>query len=343
MIRIASIVVAFLVIVGCQTNSIDNGDNTNQTTDAWKPLEMAQGYVLRDQDLITITDASGTSIADIDAPNAIALAWNAAQNQIVWIENSEEQGSTIQSFSLDTGEQNSLYWSRSQPTALSVASSGQYIAFVESNSVYIVNPQGGQVHRVAEDVEQFIWSPTVDALAFTTSESSWYASIDTDGSIAATVELADKQIYGITFTDGKTILGIVHNDEDSSLELITIDLRTVSQALVAIWADQVESVESTFAIRVNPTLQLIAVNESGASGEGVTTQFNIETGEKEIMHSNGILLDWASRRQLVIATPATGDRAGYYDIIQKDTILGDAIILFDGIEIPLFIHSTVIE
>ena len=85
------------------------------------------------------------------------------------------------------------------------------------------------------------------------------------------------------------------------------------------------------------------MNESGASGEGVTTQFNIETGEKEIMHSNGILLDWASRRQLVIATPATGDRAGYYDIIQKDTILGDAIILFDGIEIPLFIHSTVIE
>lgn len=319
-----------LTLVGCQAT------NSNQQTDAtteWTPVNVAQStYVWVEDNAVHFSDQSGT----IPAPNATEVVWDPTDATLLWSEYTGEEGSLMMQLNPQTGTAERGHWSRSPQTNLQLSVNGRFLALQEEDDVYVLlrNTQDDSASlpfRIAERVVSAEWSPTDAALAVTTESESLYVTIDSDGSPASTVRLSDTPLYGLTFINTSTVVGLQYNEEETQAELVTIDLRSVSEVSRELWSDQEAFDGSQYRIDVSPDQTTLVVTAASNGGMGEVTSLQLQTKEKNTIHSRARVIAWLNDRTIALAVPSTSNTEARVDVIEKDILRNTAIVALEDV------------
>ncbi|MBI2410315.1 MAG: hypothetical protein HYV32_00265 [Candidatus Kerfeldbacteria bacterium] len=302
------------------------------------------------QILPTVEQTQNQHLLTIPANKPSEIQWDTSRS-IFWVEttpleqNSAKNIYTLYAYTLETGEQQQLYASTERIHHIGSSSNGELLSFIEQDALYTVNPDNKQVHRLAQDVTEYAWSPNIVSVVYSTSASTMHVNFAANTSVASTVDVLDEAtnpLQGAAFMNQQTLVGFISSMEDTTAQFLTIDLTAGTREDIAQW----KKTEERFTTTISPDGKKVAVQQWNENDEFGTLEFyTFQTGTHEKLDSSiaGVrVLGWANEKALVIATPAadtstTDDRV---DIQLYSLTDGTAQLIVSGVRTAVFIDPT---
>lgn len=281
--------------------------------------------VALEQEQITLYTQTGEEGFVIETPRPSELVWSEALDQIFWVEEKEQKKDeslfSVRSFATQTHEQTTLYWTDHAITHMALSSNAVYLAFLEQGDLYVLDRSDRAVRRLIEDVEEFQWAPTTQALivrlAETTKLPSQYIPLNQKGEIASRVDLhsSEESMLGFAFVDDTTIAAIKTTaDEDAFY--IQLNLSSQKEEVTIRWTGDVAA--RSRVIRINEEQNTAVVVER--SEESATTWVcRLITRQCQQAQTDVELLGWNTEDTYLFTREAMSD-SRYTDIFVYDTI-----------------------
>lgn len=299
--------------MGCQSIVLtDDTDVSNALVEekANYPLELTGNeYILLKNEGITVEHPDNGTVLEIPASDPGSALWSSDRRSIFWVEKEaivgevdERQQYFIYEFSLYTGQQKNIAWSKSMMTNLSLSWQSHFIAFEEGRSLYILHINSGQVQRVTEDVNEWKWSPGELALIISNADSVNYTVINADGSVASEMELLDDtNLQGVEFLNKKQVVGFSY---DKNPYLLQIDLRIIDEIQYTAWQHGTvnDNQDIRYDIVTAPSEKYISVQEQ-AQGKrfGTIILYNIKVMQTRGSIQNATVIGWRNSDIIVVA------------------------------------------
>lgn len=308
------------------------------------PLQGNEFAHVRPDRVIIVHAPSQETIATVIAKQPRALRWSKREQALYWIESAsltnapdDDAHTVIRRLDTTTGKVESIYWSRGQMTDLFVSQATDILAFVREDTLYTLNPSSGSIHRAAEFVEDAVWSPSDTAFVVSQRKSAVYMTVDQTGAITTRTPLLDgKRFSGVTFVDGKTVLGLQWNED--TVVLRSINLQSSQGQRVGVWSnDPTDGANDRHQIAVGPESSGVMVYQSfsDASG-GVLWQWNPETEKRERLTNADHLLGWTDP-DTVWYTASQDDVTRMYSYDVQSGITSERI---QSVDAPILIEYT---
>ncbi len=300
-------------IVGCTHSSDTLETQSSDETNLYPVVVDGQEFLYTSDESITLYHPEQQERVIIPATKPSDVRWSAERESIFWIEKGAVSEATdseqyyIYEFSLQDGEQRTVSWSKGQMSELSLSWGSNQLAFIEQEALYVFDLKTEQVHRVAEQVQEYSWSPEKLAIALSTEQETLYVSLNSDSSIGSSTVLFEEQpLHGLVFLDKRTVLGF---SSDSPTLLYKSDLlkNTTSELVEWKYFKIKEPDSRTVTTVVSPNQKSIAVHESRSADTGTVTVYNIIASKRQISISQAALLGWEDNNTLLIAKKDSND------------------------------------
>lgn len=214
-----------------------------------------------------------------------SAVWSADYGSQLWVTQESDGIFVVYERVASTGVSTAVHWSKTSMTQLASSFDGQFISFLQDDSVFVVIPDTRAVHRIAENIVSYAWSPSRPAMIMNTFEHTEYVEVSTDGTVVQTTVIRENEpLYGATFLDGKTLIGF--QQQEDTIELVSYDLRALVPTVITTWQRPLllAKESSSITLEVTDNHDLLTVTEQSADPAHFSSivSYRFSTGVYEV-------------------------------------------------------------